>query len=117
MEAPSTPKPSQPKEKTLGELFEQMDKLKTYLFDAIEIITDEYKGKQLVNVLTYGSYHANRGYGMSAETYGNMMGWNQETLNQYEAAYQANMEQERADARYKKLMEDLDLLEDSKINY
>ena len=112
MTRPEQPKPSEPKEKTLGELFEQMDKLKTDLFDAIEIITDEYKEKQLVSVLTYGSYHANRGYGMSAETYANMMGWNEETAQAYENAYRANMEQQREDERYKRLIGDLELLED-----
>lgn len=111
MTAPETPTPHEPKE-TLDFIFSKMDTLKNEFFDSIKVITDDYESKRLINSLTYGSYHANRGYGMSAETYAKMMGWDSYTAQAYEAAYQANMEQQRNDERYKRLMRDLELLED-----
>lgn len=103
MTAPENPKPHESND-TLDTIFEK----------SMEKIREDFLGqsKRLINSLTYGSYHSNRNYGMSAETYAKMMNWNETTAQAYEAAYRANMEQQREDERYKRLLRDLELIED-----
>jgi len=61
----------------------------------------------LLSHLLLNSYIANRGYGMEAETYANMMKWSPELAAKYESAYQLHLENQRHETRYSELIEEI----------
>lgn len=68
--------------------------------------------KEIFSALAQGSYFANRSYGMAPEAYAKLFNWSEDLMNQYESAYQAMIANIENENRYKRLIEDLNLIED-----
>lgn len=78
---------------------ETRDKLKnsdaTHIGEVMETNLDEIlaKPQKIIDRLMFGSYCANREQGMSKESYQRMMCWTDERANEFEEAYQKEINQ------------------------